>query len=94
MPVRVVPRTPTTLAMPKSMTFTMPWRLSIRFVGLISRCTMPMRWAAPTPSSACLNQGMASSTGKGPRRRMSCSKFSPSTNSIAMKAFPSCTRKA
>jgi hypothetical protein len=31
-------------AMPKSMTFTSPVRVSMTLPGLMSRCTMPLRW--------------------------------------------------
>ncbi len=46
---------PIALAMPKSATLTLPWRVSSRFSGLRSRCTMPRAWAwssaASRPSS-------------------------------------------
>ena len=34
----------TALAMPKSITLTSPVRVSITLPGLMSRCTMPLRW--------------------------------------------------
>ena len=42
---------PTTLAMPKSATFTWPSGSSSRFAGLMSRWTMPWRCAESSPSA-------------------------------------------
>ena len=42
--VIVICASATALAMPKSITLTSPARVSITLPGLMSRCTMPLRW--------------------------------------------------
>ena len=44
-PVRVRSSSSTALARPKSVTQTTPWTSSSRFDGLMSRWSMPCRWA-------------------------------------------------
>ena len=42
---------PVTLAMPKSVTLTRPWVSSRTLLGLMSRWTMPWRWANSSASA-------------------------------------------
>ncbi len=42
--VMVIWESDTALAMPKSITLTSPDLVSITLPGLMSRCTMPLRW--------------------------------------------------
>ena len=75
----------TTLASPKSSTFTNPSSLIMTFVGFKSRWTMPARWARPTASAICVAISRTCSTPIRPRESSAAS-VSPSTNSIAMKS--------
>ena len=79
-----MPASPMARAMPKSITLTLPWRVSITLAGLMSRCTMPARWQY---SSACSMPMVISSARSGSSRRPECSSsrsVEPSTYSITM----------
>ena len=57
----------TTLARPKSRILTTPLsRVSIRFCGLRSRCTIPRSWACCNPRQACRTQRQACTTESRP----------------------------
>ena len=82
--VIVAAESETARAMPKSITLTVPWGVIITFPGLMSRCTMPLRWlksSAPQMSAARL---IARSGGSGPSRRSTSRRVSPSTYSMTM----------
>lgn len=82
--VMVMPASPIARAIPKSITLTLPWRVSITLAGLMSRCTMPARCEY---SSACRMPMVISSARSGSNRRPECSSsrsVEPSTYSITM----------
>src|SRR5205814_2172264 len=72
------------LASPKSSTFACPRLVTKMFAGLMSRCTMPLAWAASSASAIWIASSTTSSTGIGfaPIRYFS---VSPSSSSITMK---------
>ena len=90
---------PAALAMPKSTTFTAPWRDSRMLSGLMSRWTRPRgspvsasvkSWAKASPSQA--RETIRAHSGGGQRQRawsvarlMSVRRFGPSMYSIARK---------
>ena len=82
-PASVIPESPAR-AMPKSMTLTVPPRSSMTFCGLMSRCTMPLRWANSTAASSCIATATDSLPLSLPRRRMRSLRVSPSTYSMTM----------
>ena len=57
---RFCPSVPTSLANPKSATFTRPWRSSRMFSGLMSRWTIPWSWAYCSASQICGTMASAS----------------------------------
>ena len=81
-PVRAV--TSVSLAMPKSVSLSTPWRLTMRFDGFKSRWTMPLSWACWRASHSCLPYCTTSSQARDWRRASTLSRDSPSTYSIAM----------
>ncbi len=80
----------TSLAIPKSRTFTT--RLRSRwcvvamktFSGFRSRWTTPARWAAPSACPICPRMGRASAVGSAPRSRRYVARSRPSRSSIAI----------
>ncbi len=82
--VIVMPASPIARAMPKSMTFTWPVRVSMTLAGLMSRWTMPARWEY---SSAWSTPMVISSDRSGSSLRPECSssrRVEPSTYSMTM----------
>ncbi len=82
--VMVMPESPMARAMPKSITLTWPLRVSMTFAGLMSRWTMPLRWAYSRPWRMPMVISMArSGSSLRPLWRSSRS-VEPSTYSITM----------
>ncbi len=82
--VMVMPESPMARAMPKSITLTWPFRVSITLAGLMSRCTMPLRCEY---SSAWRMPMHISTARSGSSLRPVCSssrRVEPSTYSITM----------
>ncbi len=77
----------TDFEMPKSMTLTNPSLETIKFDGLISRCTTPWLAASRSPIAAWRIQLHACSTEIEPSRLTTCWNVSPSTYSISMKGW-------
>jgi hypothetical protein len=75
--------------MPKSITFTSPEGVIMTLPGLMSRCTMPARWAtssAPQTSAAISSARWGSSRPSSSSRSRS---VRPSTYSMTMNGAPS-----
>ena len=82
-----------TLATPKSSTFTRVPPRARRprarntFSGLRSRWITPMPWAAPSACASCSNSSMADATSMGPRLMTRVKSVSPWSSSITMKGM-------
>ena len=70
----------TTFASPKSRIFTRPSRVTQRFSGFMSRCTIPLSCAAARPRAIWIAHSTALDAGSGPPARRARS-VSPSSNS-------------
>ena len=81
-----------TLEIPKSNTLThgLPStrRVTNKFAGLRSRCTMPRAWASAIASHACSKNSIASGTARAPLRRTHAPRSSPCRYSITMYGEP------
>ena len=88
-PVWVRPSLAPARAMPKSVTFTVPDRVSRTLPGFTSRCTTPLRCANASADaiSAVISAAWLGSI--GPSERMRSRSARPSTYSITMKYVPS-----
>ena len=85
MPDRVTGTASAALAMPKSVSFTMPSVRTRMLPGLTSRCTKPRSWAACSAQAASSTMRRVSSVESGPRA-MSVDSGSPRTSSITSHA--------
>jgi hypothetical protein len=74
----------TARAMPKSMTLTVPWGVTITFPGFTSRCTMPLRWLKSSAAQMSAAKFIARSGESTPSRRSTSRRVSPSTYSMTM----------
>ena len=81
------------LEMPKSTTLTSAEpsrrRVTNRFDGLMSRCTMPAAWTSTSPSHACATSPAASAAGRLPRSWIRRARSNPASSSITMNGEPS-----
>ena len=88
-PVWLVCPVPTTArASPKSATFTTPSVPMSTFSGLMSRCTMPARWAAVSPDSTGSSTAKASATVSRPRAVSRSRSVRPRTSSMTRNTRP------
>ena len=71
-------------AIPKSVTFARPSSSTITLWGLMSRCTIPRRWAKRAALRIWMTRSIARSGSSAPSWRTSCLSERPSRNSIAM----------
>ncbi len=88
MPVRVSDASPSTVAMPKSMSTARPSSDSRMLLGLTSRCRMPAAWAARRADSTCRPTLAASRTGSAPVVSTTCSTEGWLTSSITIHGRP------
>ena len=76
-------------AMPKSVTRTRPSEDSRTLAGLMSRWTIPARWAASSAAATWSAMTTASSTSSGARTSIRCRSVVPATSSMTMASVPS-----
>jgi hypothetical protein len=88
-PVAVIPEFPT-LASPKSVTLGSPHSSSITFAGLRSRWTIPLAWAAATPSAIFATISAAPRGENRPPASSFSARLPPATNSSTKYGRPSC----
>ena len=74
----------TARAIPKSITFTAPAWVIMTFAGLMSRCTIPLRWLKSSAAEMSATISIARRGGSGPSRFTTSRSVSPSTYSITM----------
>ncbi len=91
-PARVarVPSPPTTLAMPKSVTFSAPDEENMRFSGFTSRCRMWCSWAAWSPAMLASTAAVAAG-GVKPSVENRLHSVPPGSCSITSRHSPSCS---
>ena len=71
-------------AIPKSVTLARPSSSTMTLWGLMSRCTMPRRWAKRAAFRICSTRSAARTGSRAPCSRTTCLSERPSRNSIAM----------
>ncbi len=74
----------TARAMPKSITLTAPVVVSITLAGLMSRCTMPLRWLKSSAEHTSAVISMARSGCRRPSSASTSLRVRPSTYSMTM----------
>ena len=87
-PVWVSPSLVPARAMPKSVTFTVPDRVSSTLPGFTSRCTTPLRCANASADAISAAMSAAWPGSSGPSLRMRSRSDRPSTYSMTMKYVP------
>ncbi len=88
-PAWVSPGSPSSVAMPKSVSTARPSRLSSTLLGLTSRCRMPAWCAQCSALSSLLPRSADCSGGSGPSSASTCSSERASTSSITIQGQPS-----
>ena len=73
------------LAIPKSITFSWPAGSIMMFAGLTSRWTTPLACAWSSAAATCATSPIVSPSGRRPRSASSACSVRPSTSSITMK---------
>ena len=89
MPVCVSAGSPSTAAIPKSVSTARPSRVSSTLPGLTSRCTIPAAWALASAPSSIIPVSAARRGGSGPSSASTRSSERAVTSSITIHGVPS-----
>ena len=91
--VAMVSSPPTTLAIPKSVTFSAPVLENMRFSGLMSRCSTRRPWAAWSPDRQASTTAVAPLAVK-PSEVNRLHTVPPGSSSMTSRQSPSCSTKS